>query len=391
MRESKNGVIVLGGFIQGLALVRSLAELSIPVYVAEDKKCLAGYSRYCNKLIKCPEAESLDFASFFVKYAQRKGLKDWLLIPTDDHQVEAISQNAELLGKYYRFLVPPQDKLQQIINKKSLLEVAERAGTNIPRTCYYFNIEKAKEFRYPLLIKGNYGRTFFQVMHKKAFKVFSFEELDKVMKQVSENVAVEDVMIQELIPTRMDDHVVSFTCFAEDGEIKSCWMGEKLRERPIENGTATFAQSVFIPEILQQATPLVSALEYTGVCEIEYMYDHRDNKWNLIEINPRTWKWVGLAKESGIDYAKMLYWYMNSIPQKFPKKYEVGIKWVDSFTDVFVGLKMLKVKRITLVDYIKSYQGKIIHASWNKKDPLPAMFFPLYAMTNRLTRIFMKS
>ena len=391
MRESKNGVIVLGGFIQGLALVRSLAELNIPIYVAEDKKCLAGYSRYCNKLIKCPEAESHDYASFLIGLAKQEGLKDWLLIPTDDHQVEALSKNAEILGEFYRFLVPPQEKLQQIINKKSLLEVAENVGTNIPRTCYYNNLEIAKEFRYPLLIKGNYGRSFFQVMHKKAFKVISYEELNEVMNYVSEKIPLADVMVQELIPTRADDHVISFTCFAEDGKIKSYWMGEKLRERPIENGTATFAQSVFIPDILLQAAPLVKALGYTGVCEIEFMYDHRDDKWNLIEINPRTWKWVGLAKECGIDYAKLLYRHINSIQQVYPQKYENGVKWVDSFTDVFVGLKLLKAKRITLVDYIKSYHGKTIHASWNWKDPLPALFFPFYAITNRLARFFMKS
>lgn len=385
--ETKKGVIVLGGFIQALSLVRSIAELKIPVYVAEDRKCIAGFSRYCSKFLLSPKADSPKLTSFLVDVAKRYNLKDWLLLPTDDYLVENLSCNKNVLEKYYKMFVPSQEDLYHIINKKNLLEIAEKCGTNIPNTCYIDSIEKAKNFRYPLLVKGNYGCSFYQEMHKKAFKVNSFSELQNVMDELSKVVDTADVMIQELIPSQKGEHVVSFTCFADEGDIKSYWMGQKLRERPIENGTATFAESVMIEDIVKQATPLIKALRYTGVCEVEFMHDHRDKKWELIEINPRTWKWVGLAKTCGIDYAKMLYQHANGIHQEYPKTYHVGIKWVDHLTDPIVGIKMIKARMISFTEYFKSMKGKVIPAIWNWKDPVPALYFPIYSLLCKFKRI----
>ena len=385
--DTKKGVIILGGFIQALSLVRSLAELDIPVYVAEDKECLAGFSRYCNKFLKSPKSDSPELAAFLLSVAKKYGLKDWLLLPTNDHQVENLSKNRETLQDYYKFLVPAESDLYHIINKKNLLEIAKTCGTNIPRTCYIESIEEAQDFRYPLLVKGNYGCSFYQTMHKKAFKVDTYEELQEVLDNLSKVTDVHDVMIQEVIPSRACDHVLSFTCFAIQGEIKSFWMGEKLRERPIDNGTATFAMSVMHQEVISQASPLMKAQRYTGACEVEFMYDHRDDMWKLIEINPRTWKWVGLAKDCGIDYAKMLYRYANGIAQDYPKTYTVGTKWIDHLTDPIVGLKMIKANRIKLTDYIKSYSGKTLAATWSWKDPLPTLFFPFYSIICKFKRI----
>lgn len=386
--EGPKGVIVLGGFIQALALVRSLAELHIPVYIAEENNCIAQYSRFCTKFLRSPKAESPELAEFLIDVAKKYGLKGWLLLPTDDHLVENLSKSKAPLQEYYRMFVPSQDDLYRIINKKKLLEIAEQCGTNIPETCYVDSMERAKEFRFPLLVKGNYGRSFYQAMHTKAFKVDSFSELQTVVDSLAGSVDAADVMIQELIPSRRNDHVVSCTCFAEEGDIKSYWMGQKLRERPIENGTATFAESILVKEILEQSIPLMKALKYTGVCEIEFIFDHRDEKWKLIEINPRTWKWVGLAKACGIDYAKMLYLHAMDTAQSFPASYRTGVKWVDHFTDPIISMKMILTHRMTIADYVRSMKGTVIPAIWNWKDPLPALYFPFYSVHCKARRLW---
>lgn len=389
--ESKKGVIVLGGFIQAVSLIRSFSELNVPVYVANEQNCIARYSRYCGKFIKCPGPESPELAGCLIDFAEKEGQKDWLLIPTDDHLVDNLSKNKTELQKYFRLLVPDQTALFSIINKRKLLEIAEGCGTNIPKTCYFDSIEKAKDFRYPLLVKGTYGRSFYLQMHTKAYQADSYQELMQVLDSIAGALDVQNVMIQELIPSRATDHVVSFTCFADKGTIRSFWMGQKLRERPITNGTATFAESIRHEELLLQATPLMKALGYSGVCEIEFMYDHRDNKWELIEINPRTWKWVGLAKECGIDYAKMLYRYAYGEQQEYPTSYAVGIKWVDYFTDPVAGLKMIRARMLTPAGYFKSLKGKVIPAVWSWKDPLPSFYFPFYSVVSTIKRLWKTS
>lgn len=374
--NNTKGAIVLEGHVQGLSNTRSLGELGIPVYVVDVVHCLAQHSRYCTKFFKCPDFKSEAFIEFLIELAQKENIRGWFLIGSNDHIVENLSLHQTQLAPFYKMLVPDKFRLYDIINKKKLLEIAEECGTTIPATCDHEHIIKAQTFRFPLLIKGNEGLSFFKATHQKAIQVDSYHELIDVCNDLQGVVDIKDVMIQELIPNSSDNKVVSFTCFAIKGEIKSYWMGRKLREHPIKYGTATFAESVFDSAVLNEATPLVRALDYTGTCEIEFLLDTRDGKYKLIEINPRTWLWVGLAKACGVDYAKMMYNYVNDIPQDYPNTYEVGIKWINWLTDTVFGLKAVSKRLITIPAYIKSLKGKKVRAIWNWDDLMPGIVFP---------------
>ena len=370
------GAIVIEGHVQGLSNTRSLGELGIPVYVIDTVHCLAQHSKYCKKYYKCPPYHSVEFIDFLLDLGKKENLSGWMLIGSNDHIVENLSLNKNRLQQYYKMLVPDKSQLYNIINKKNLLKVAKACGTSIPETCYPENLEVAKHFRYPLLVKGNRGLSFFKATHQKAIQVDDYQSLLRVFNDLHDTVQLDDVMIQELIPSTSGNKVVSFTCFAEKGEIKTYWMGRKVREHPIKYGTATCAESVFQNEVLKEAAPLVRALEYTGVCEIEFMLDERDGKYKLIEINPRTWLWVGLAKRCGIDYAKMMYKYLNDIPQVFPRGYKVGIKWINWITDIFFGIKAIRGKILNTRDYLSSLKGERTKAIWSWKDPFPGIVFP---------------
>jgi len=375
---SNPGAIVIEGHVQGLSNCRSLGELGIPVYVLDVVHCLAQHSKHCNKHFICPPFQSDEFISFLINLAEKENLNGWFLICSNDHIVENLSLHREQLEKYYKFLVPDKKNLYNIINKKNLLKVAAGCGTTIPQTCYYDSVEKAKTFRYPLLVKGNLGLSFYKATHSKAIQVDDYKQLEQLLETISHNTSVDldDIMIQELIPFDDKNKVVSFTCFADKGEIKTYWMGQKLREHPIKYGTATCSQSVMIPDIFKEVTPLVKALNYTGTCEIEFMIDPRDGKWNLIEINPRTWLWVGLAKECGVDYAKIMYKYVNGIEQEYPTSYKVGIKWRNSITDFVFSMKGILKGLFSFRDYIKSLKGEKMHAIWSWSDVMPGIIFP---------------
>ena len=371
------GAIVIEGHVQGLSNTRSLGELGITVYVVDTVHCLAQHSKYCKKYFKCPPFHSEAFIVFLLDLAKKEDLRGWMLIGSNDHIVENLSLNKSRLQTYYKMLVPDETQLYNIINKKNLLKVAKECGTSIPETCYPENLEAAKLFRYPLLVKGNKGLSFFKTVHQKAIQVDDYQSLISVFNHLRDIVQLDDVMIQELIPSTAGNKVVSFTCFAENGVIKTYWMGRKLREHPIRYGTATFAESVYQGDVLKEATPLVKALDYTGVCEIEFMLDERDGKYKLIEINPRTWLWVGLAKNCGIDYAKIMYRYLNGIPQDYPHDYVVGTKWINWITDLFFGMKAIRGKILGAKDYLRSLKGQKTKAIWSWKDPCPGIVFPL--------------
>ncbi len=368
------GAIVIEGHVQGLSNTRALGELGIPVYVLDVVHCLAQHSKYCTRYFRCPPFHSEAFVPFLIDLAEKEHLQGWFLIGSNDHIVEQLSLHEEQLRPYYTMLVPDKTRLYDIINKARLLQVAVQCGTTIPATCYVDSIAQASDFRYPLLIKGCMGLSFYKATHCKAIQVDTPEELHRTLQSLP---LTQDVMIQELIPFDRRYPVVSFTCFAVKGEIKTYWMGQKLREHPIKYGTATMSESVDIPEVLHEARPLVQALEYTGICEIEFMFDPRDKQYKLIEINPRTWLWVGLAKACGIDYAKIAYRYAQGIEQTYPTQYTTGVKWRNSITDFVFGMQAILRGHISLRDYLRSLHGPIVHAVWSWHDPMPGVMFPL--------------
>ena len=371
------GAIVLEGHVQGLSNARSLGELGIPVYVVDVNHCLAQHSKYCKKSFRCQDYQSDGFADFLIELAKRERIQGWFLIASNDHIVETLSRNYDRLSAYYTMLVPRQDVLEKIIDKRKLMLMAKEAGTHIPATYDASSIQKDGFYRYPLLIKGSKGLSFYKEMHVKAIQADTFDELKRVVNNLVSRMDESSYMIQELIPFDDKNGVVSFTCFAVKGEIKCYWVGKKMREHPIKYGTATSAQSIELPKLLEEAIPLMASLGYTGTCEVEFMFDERDGCYKLIEINPRTWLLVGVAKACGVDYAKIMYKFTHGLQVDYPKDYEVGVKWINRLTDFVFALKSIIKGQLLPRDYFKSLKGRKVYAIWSWKDPMPGLVFPI--------------
>ncbi|MGV9206200.1 MAG: hypothetical protein ACOC44_19520, partial [Promethearchaeia archaeon] len=177
---------------------------------------------------------------------------------------------------------------------------------------------------------------------------------------------------QELIPFNGQNKTISFTAFCDKGEIKAHWTGVKLREHPIQFGTATFTKSTYVEACKQHSEKLLKALNYTGVCEVEYIKDPVSGEYKLIEINPRTWLWVGLAKACGVDYAKMIYDYVNRKELEQPKADDVIRYWINPFTDMAFSLLSILKGKLSFLNYLKTltYKNKV-SALFEKKDNKP--------------------
>lgn len=374
------GAIVLEGHVQGLSNVRSLGELGVPVFVVDQNKCLAQHSKYCTSFFICPPFKSDEFTVFLIDLAKKESIQGWLLLASNDHIVEQLSKNREELSLYYKILVPNPYDLERIIDKRLLMQVARNCGVPIPKTFGVNDISESCSSRFPLLVKGSQGLSFYKKTHKKAIQVNDQEELTATLDKLKLVLSPSDYMVQELIESREEDRVISFTCFSEEGVIKAFWMGRKIREHPVQYGTATLAESIFEESIIPVATRLVQHLSYTGICEIEFLRDKRDNQYKLIEINPRTWLWVGLAKECGVDFAKIAYRYVNDLPQIYPTNYIIGKKWINRLTDLVFSINALLDKRISLKEYLSSLRGDKTYAIWSKQDPFPGLIFPFLSL-----------
>jgi predicted ATP-grasp superfamily ATP-dependent carboligase len=370
----KPGAIIIEGHVQGLSNTRSLGVAGIPVYVVDKGPCIASHSRYCIKSFICPDYQTDAFVDFLVTLAQKENISGWMLLPSNDHAVYTISRHKVLLSRFYKIITPDLPVTEQIYDKRRLLELAEGLKLPCPLTQYFStpSEEPRPELNFPVITKGRNGLSFYKALGKKAFLAADRVELQQQLQLIAERYPVDGTFTQELIPFNGKNKTISFTAFCVKGEIKAHWMGVKLREHPLRFGTATFARSIYEEACYKQSVPLLRALDYTGVCEVEYLLDPRDGKYKLIEINARTWLWVGLARVCGVDYALMIYAYLNGHPFVYPDNYRTGINWINPVSDFAYSMLAMLQLRLNPFEYLKTiFARDNVNALMAKGDNRP--------------------
>lgn len=375
MNSTNLGAIIIEGHVQGLSNTRALGEAGIPVYVIDKNICLARFSKYCKKFFICPDFISNEFAPFLIDLAIKENLRGWALIPSNDHAVYSISKNKAELEQYFKIITPELNVVEKIYDKSALLTIAEKLNIPYPKTQYFKSPLDRVSVGLPLITKGKNGLSFYKAIGNKALLANSEEELRTQLELIDQKFSVDRTFTQELIPYDGTNKTISFTAFCIAGEVKTYWIGEKIREHPIRFGTATFARSIECKQLLESSQKLLKEINYTGVCEVEYLLDPRDKEFKLIEINARTWLWVGLAKACGINYTLMIYNYLNGIDNVYPKHYKIGVNWVNYVTDTPFSLIAILKSKISVKQYFSSFKGKKVDAFFSWKDLKPSIMF----------------
>ncbi len=150
-------------------------------------------------------------------------------------------------------------------------------------------------------------------------------------------------------------------------------VARRKRQHPIDFGNATtYAETVNNNELIAIAEKILTYVNYIGICEVEFKYDERDNKYKFLEVNPRTWKWHAISERSDSPFLMSLY---NLI---YNEKPIVKLTWNNAAvkhltTDLPIILRLL-IKG----QFKKSKIKNIQYAVWKKEDLKPAFFELLY-------------
>lgn len=374
------GAIIIEGHVQGLSNTRSLGEAGVPVFVIDKTDCIARYSKYCKKFFICPDFVLDEFVDFLIELGVNEEIKGWILIPSNDHAVYTISKHKVKLEKYFKILIPDLCVIKQMYDKTKLIEAAKQVNIPIPKTQLFTSIDEELNcnLNYPVITKGRNGLSFYKAIGKKVLLAKNNQELRKQLAIINERFSIDGTFTQELIPFNGNNYTISFTAFCVDGQIKAHWSGVKLREHPFRFGTATFAKSINNPLCYQVSVPLLEKLRYTGVCEVEYIQDPRDGQLKLIEINPRTWLWVELAKQCGVDYAKIVYDFIITKEVPEIKIDSITRYWYNPVTDTIYSIINIFKGKLSPLTYIKSIiKRNKVNALFFKDDFKPGLMYLL--------------
>lgn len=366
-------VIILGGHIQALGLARQTAQLDIPVVLfVEDGYSVARFSNSVEKTVIFGTVDQLE-----KKLACYRD-SGTLLFPTADDYVEFLAEKYSELNKHFILGIPNPEIVTLFGDKRKTYQFAEQAGISHPKSWYPDTLDDvehiADKITYPVVIKPGVMYSFHKMFGKKAFRSDSKEELVNRCTEISRKMPIKSLVIQEFLSGGAKS-LFSYGAFVVNGEPKAWVMANRIRQNPMDFGNSTtFAVTCDIPAIEQSARRILKDTKYTGLAEVEYMYDDKSDTYKFLEINTRAWKWHSISMGLRFGFMSEMIHYLNGEKGDF-QPLTKKMAWVERLTDCTIIAKERIKGRMNLSDALRTYCQQKVSAVWSWKDPLPALMY----------------
>lgn len=373
---NKPGAIILGNEYQALGHLRFLSAQGIEcVLVDQDKYGPALFSKYKNKFFLSPAYTSKEFWPWLKRLAEENNYAGWIVIPTDDEQVRQLSENHEEVSRIFKHFALPWEQYQVIYNKRLAYNWSTSIGIYNPKS--YMPNDNSDvlnhNLSFPFILKPAIKKEFKHYSNKKAITINSDSELKEILSTLLKNVPIEDLILQEIIEGGGEQQW-SYAGFFIKGEPAAAFTACRMRQHPPDYGRAsTYVIAEYNKDVEKAGKKIIESLNYTGLAEVEFKRDSRDNKLKFLEVNARSWGWHSISKEVVGNISKMLYDYLVSGKcSKVEPRY--GARWVKWVTDLPVVFDLIKQRKLKFGDYYGSVRNNIISCESDFQDSKPLFF-----------------
>lgn len=369
------GAVVVGGDYQGLGIVRSLGRREVPVCVIDDERSIARFSKYTTHAVRVgslrDEKRTIDH---ILEIGHRLNLRGWVLYPTRDETVAALSRYRSSLTEFFRVPTPVWETTQWVWDKRNTYQRARELGIPTPATWYL--TDEADLDRIdgdpPYVIKPAIKEHFIYRTKAKAWRANNRTELREMFRRAAALVGPGEVMVQSLIPGDGSQQF-AYCAFYKHGKAVGSMVARRVRQHPPEFGRAsTYVESIDLPELEVLSDRFLSAINYYGLVELEYKLDLRDQEYKLLDVNGRTWGYHTLGQGAGVDFPYMLFADQLGVAVESSRS-RPGVKWIRLLTDLPTGVVEICGRRQNVRAYLRTLTGFQVESVFSQEDPLPGL------------------
>jgi D-aspartate ligase len=367
------GAVVLGGDFLGLGIVRSLGRKGVAVCVVDDEHSIARFSRFTTCAARVPNLrEESRIVGSLLDLGRRLRLRGWLLYPTREEIVAALSRNRAALAEVFRVTTPPWRTVRWAWDKRNTYRLANQLAIPAPRTWYLRDVDglESVDGNPPWVIKPAIKENFIYATKAKAWRANNRAELNQRFAQAAKLVGPGEVMVQELIPGDGNQQF-AYCAFFKEGRAVGSMTVRRRRQHPPEFGRAsTLVETIEEPILEKLSKRFLRAIDYYGLVELEYKFDTQNRQFKLLDVNARAWGYHTLGVCSGVDFSYLLFADQMGEPLATCRA-RVGVKWIRLVTDVPTGA--LEVWRGSLAwrEYLRSLANVQAESVFCRDDPLP--------------------
>jgi predicted ATP-grasp superfamily ATP-dependent carboligase len=284
-----------------IAVIRSLARTGWRVIAADSERTAPGrFSRDTADWVRYPDPRRAPQAAVEALLAAVTDRHVDLVFPVTDDVILPLLERRSAIERSAMVALPSTELLRTAADKAAILELAGRCGVPAPRTRHWCpgsgaDLEADPGLGWPVVVKPVRSRTVGPDGRGVAHEVAYADD----PAQLASRLRTIDgpVLLQE----RVGGVGQGLEVVARDGDILAAFQHRRLREYPPSGGASSFREAVDVdPQLLDDATRLLSELRWTGLAMVEFKSGASGH--HLMEINGRVWGSLPLAVAAGVDF-----------------------------------------------------------------------------------------
>lgn len=325
--------VVVGGTLNGLGVVRSLARGRMPIYLLDNtRQCAAGWSRH-SRYVRVPALDGPGLIKQLVGLGTQLGCRP-VLILTSDQSVNTVSRHRSEVEPWYRINLPPDDMVCTLADKTLFQQLAEREGLPVPRSVCVAaasDIPRLTTLTPPLIVKPA-DKTL--VLAGTVERVVQAATVAEAQNACARMLAVAPrIVVQEWIDG--PDSEITFTLFScdERGGLLGSFPGRKLVCSP--PGVGSTAVCVAAPEVAEElrapTLQFITRVGYRGLGSLEFKRDPRSGRFLIIEPTVGRTDWQEeLATLCGVNLPLLSYLHALGLPAPSANNSFPRVAWRES-------------------------------------------------------------
>jgi D-aspartate ligase len=365
MRDDKTTAVIVGGGLNALGIVRSLAARGIPMILVAAGSGPACHSRHPrHHVVSATEGEALIAAlkSIAATLPARP-----VLFLTEEKSVTSVSERRQEVVADYLITLPDEAKLASLMHKEGFQQLAIGCGSPVPaavRLQRESDLERLCALRFPCVLKPAFKHYGYGDRFKKAYVVASVAEAAERYREIAPVLA--DLIVQEWIEG--DDSEIYFCLqyVAADQRTVASFVGRKLRSWPPRIGGT--ASCISAPECHDELSDMTSIffrqVGFVGMGSMEYKRDSRDGRFYMVEPTVgRTDFQQEVATVNGVNIPFAAYCAETGAALPSWQYLQPPKIWRDPVVDRWSAEEQGSASALPAADIVDAY--------WRTNDPMP--------------------
>lgn len=353
-------LVILGGSLTALALIRAAHRLGVPVTVLCADRQIACLS----KLAAHVTVDEFDDDALLAALRALPDLAGSALVCDGDRMLRFLRRHRDELDAAVGLILHPGNDVLDICLDKAACGWWCRAQDIPTPTTYEVDDALTRVSpppAYPILIRPEETQHGTGRDVPKAMELHNDEDLAIVLERFRK-AGVRPVVTESLLVVGLRQFSIG-VARRTDGETRVV-TAEKLRPLPHHCAAGSYVRTLEAPAARDMALAAMADLDYFGIAELEILHDPETGQYHLIEINARPWAQFSIALAAGVDMLGFL------LDRERPEQARPAA-WIDFGGDLYFAFSSqgaVRGKELSLFAWLRSVLGANAYAYWDRAD-----------------------